>query len=53
MAAPSDPFVPLLLAVAAPLLWGWRWRRPTWQMLVLGVGFYMHVLYYLLKSFKR
>ena len=38
MPALSDPFVPLLLAVAAPLLWGWRWRRPTWQMLVLGVG---------------
>ena len=38
MPALSDHLVPLLLAVAAPLLWGWRWRRPTWQMLVLGVG---------------
>ncbi|WP_259725691.1 hypothetical protein [Synechococcus sp. CS-1332] len=34
----TDPFAPLLLAIAAPLLWGWRWRRPTWQVLVLGVG---------------
>ncbi|MEA5411552.1 hypothetical protein VB737_07225, partial [Synechococcus sp. BA-120 BA3] len=34
----SEPFLPLLLAVAAPLLWGWRWRRPCWQMLVLGIG---------------
>ena len=38
MPALTDPFAPLLLAFAAPLLWGWRWRRPTWQMLVLGVG---------------
>ncbi len=38
MAALTDPFLPLLLAVAAPLLWGWRWRRPSWQMLLLGVG---------------
>ncbi len=38
MPALTDPFVPLLLAIAAPLLWGWRWRRPTWQVLVLGVG---------------
>ncbi|MCP9902075.1 hypothetical protein KBZ12_15820 [Cyanobium sp. Cruz CV13-4-11] len=29
---------PLLLAIAAPLLWGWRWGRPTWQVLLLGVG---------------
>ena len=38
MTALSEPFLPLLLAVAAPLLWGWRWRRPCWQMLVLGIG---------------
>ncbi|WP_094584356.1 MULTISPECIES: hypothetical protein [unclassified Synechococcus] len=38
MAALTQPFLPLLLAVAAPLLWGWRWRRPSWQMLLLGVG---------------
>ncbi len=38
MPALTDPFAPLLLAIAAPLLWGWRWRRPTWQVLVLGVG---------------
>lgn len=38
MAALTDPFAPLLLAIAAPLLWGWRWRRPTWQVLLLGVG---------------
>jgi hypothetical protein len=38
MAALTDPFIPLLLAVAAPLLWGWRWCRPSWQMLLLGVG---------------
>ncbi len=38
MAALTEPFLPLLLAVAAPLLWGWRWRRPSWQMLLLGVG---------------
>jgi hypothetical protein len=38
MPALTDPFIPLLLAIAAPLLWGWRWRRPTWQVLVLGVG---------------
>ncbi|KEF41075.1 MAG: hypothetical protein ER33_13450 [Cyanobium sp. CACIAM 14] len=34
----TDPFAPLVLAVAAPLLWGWRWRRPTWQVLLLGLG---------------
>jgi hypothetical protein len=38
MPALSDSFVPLLAAIAAPLLWGWRWRRPTWQILVLGLG---------------
>jgi hypothetical protein len=38
MAALTEPFLPLLLAVAAPLLWGWRWCRPSWQMLLLGVG---------------
>ncbi|MCP9797461.1 MULTISPECIES: hypothetical protein [Cyanophyceae] len=38
MAALTQPFLPLLLAIAAPLLWGWRWRRPSWQMLLLGVG---------------
>ncbi|MBW4532016.1 MAG: hypothetical protein KME02_15130 [Aphanothece saxicola GSE-SYN-MK-01-06B] len=38
MPALTDPFAPLLLAIAAPLLWGWRWRRPTWQILLLGVG---------------
>ena len=38
MPALTDPFAPLLLAIAAPLLWGWRWRRPTWQVLLLGVG---------------
>ena len=38
MAALTEPFLPLLLAIAAPLLWGWRWRRPGWQMLLLGVG---------------
>jgi hypothetical protein len=38
MPALTHSVVPLLLAIAAPLLWGWRWRRPTWQVLVLGVG---------------
>ncbi len=38
MLALTDSWAPLLLAIAAPLLWGWRWRRPTWQVLVLGVG---------------
>ncbi len=38
MPALTHSVAPLLLAIAAPLLWGWRWRRPTWQMLVLGVG---------------
>jgi len=38
MAALTEPFLPLLLAIAAPVLWGWRWRRPSWQMLLLGVG---------------
>lgn len=38
MPAQTVPLTPLLLAIAAPLLWGWRWRRPTWQILVLGVG---------------
>ena len=38
MPAPTDSLAPLLLAIAAPLLWGWRWRRPTWQVRLLGVG---------------
>jgi hypothetical protein len=38
MPALTDSWAPLLLAIAAPLLWGWRWRRPTWQVLLLGVG---------------
>lgn len=38
MPALTDSWAPLLLAIAAPLLWGWRWGRPTWQVLLLGVG---------------
>jgi len=38
MPALTDSLAPLLLAIAAPLLWGWRWGRPTWQVLLLGVG---------------
>ena len=38
MPALTDSWAPLSLAIAAPLLWGWRWCRPTWQVLLLGVG---------------
>jgi hypothetical protein len=36
----TNPFKPPVLAVPAPRLWGCRWRRPTWQVLLflLGMG---------------